>query len=109
MKGSAEPLVFVQDYHFALLPRLIKTARPDARVAIFWQFDGRTRKHLGSVRGKYSYWTGFLGADLIGSHIPLHCHNFLSTVDRVLESRTDREHMQRARLGHNDHLSNLIP
>ena len=36
MKGSAEPLVFVQDYHFALLPRLIKAARPDARVAIFW-------------------------------------------------------------------------
>ena len=36
MKGSPEPLVFVQDYHFALLPRLIKTARPDARVAIFW-------------------------------------------------------------------------
>ena len=36
MEGSAEPIVFVQDYHFALLPRLVKAARPDARVAIFW-------------------------------------------------------------------------
>ena len=36
MEGSADPVVFVQDYHFALLPRLVKAARPDARVAIFW-------------------------------------------------------------------------
>ena len=43
---------------------------------------------------------GLLGADLIGFHIPLHCNNFLSTVDRVLESRTDREHMTARRHGH---------
>ena len=36
MEGSANPIVFVQDYHFALLPRMVKMARPDARVAIFW-------------------------------------------------------------------------
>ena len=29
-------LVFVQDYHFALLPRLLKAARPDLVVAQFW-------------------------------------------------------------------------
>ena len=28
--------MLVQDYHFALLPRMVKEARPDARVAIFW-------------------------------------------------------------------------
>jgi trehalose-6-phosphate synthase len=43
---------------------------------------------------------GLLGADLIGFHIALHCNNFLSTVDRVLESRTDREHMTCRRNGH---------
>jgi trehalose 6-phosphate synthase len=41
-----------------------------------------------------------LGADLIGFHIPLFCNNFLSTVDRVLESRTDREHMTARRRRH---------
>ncbi len=30
------PLILVQDYHFALLPYIIKEKRPDARVAIFW-------------------------------------------------------------------------
>src|SRR5262249_496585 len=32
--GAEKPFVLIQDYHFALLPRLIKLARPDARVAI---------------------------------------------------------------------------
>ncbi|MGC1420958.1 MAG: trehalose-6-phosphate synthase [Terracidiphilus sp.] len=100
MKGSAEPLVFVQDYHFALLPRLIKAARPDARVAIFWHIPWPNPEAFGICPWQAQLLDGLLGADLIGFHIPQHCHNFLSTVDRVLESRTDREHMTARRLGH---------
>ena len=100
MKGSAEPLVFVQDYHFALLPRLIKTARPDARVAIFWHIPWPNPEAFGICPWQAQLLDGLLGADLIGFHIPQHCHNFLSTVDRVLEARTDREHMTARRAGH---------
>jgi trehalose 6-phosphate synthase len=100
MNGSAEPLVFVQDYHFALLPRLIKTARPDARVAIFWHIPWPNPEAFGICPSQAQLLDGLLGADLIGFHIPQHCHNFLSTVDRVLESRTDREHMTARRHGH---------
>ncbi len=100
MKGSTDPLVFVQDYHFALLPRLIKTARPDARVAIFWHIPWPNPEAFGICPWQAQLLDGLLGADLIGFHIPLHCNNFLSTVDRVLESRTDREHMTARRHGH---------
>ena len=100
MKGSAEPLVFVQDYHFALLPRLVKTARPDARVAIFWHIPWPNPEAFGICPWQAQLLDGLLGADLIGFHIPQHCHNFLSTVDRVLESRTDREHLTTRRHGH---------
>ncbi|HEY7250435.1 MAG TPA: trehalose-6-phosphate synthase, partial [Methylomirabilota bacterium] len=34
--GTESPMVLIQDYHFALLPALIKRERPDARTAIFW-------------------------------------------------------------------------
>ena len=34
MAGTERPLLLAQDYHFALLPRLVKQKRPDARVAI---------------------------------------------------------------------------
>jgi alpha,alpha-trehalose-phosphate synthase [UDP-forming] len=100
MEGNANPIVFVQDYHFALLPRMVKAARPDARVAIFWHIPWPNPEAFGICPWQGELLEGLLGADLIGFHIPLHCNNFLDTVDRVLESRTDREHMSARRHGH---------
>ena len=100
MSGNDNPIVFLQDYHFAMVPRLIKAARPDARVAIFWHIPWPNPEAFGICPWQAMLLEGLLGADLIGFHIPLHCNNFLSTVDRVLESRTDREHMTARRDGH---------
>ena len=100
MEGSVAPVVFVQDYHFALLPRLLKAARPDARVAIFWHIPWPNPEAFAICPWQVELLDGLLGADLIGFHIPLHCNNFLDTVDRVVESRTDREHMTVRRHGH---------
>jgi len=100
MEGETNPIVFVQDYHFTLLPRMIKNARPDARVAIFWHIPWPNPEAFGICPWQAELIDGLLGADLIGFHIPLHCNNFLSTVDRVFEARTDREHMTVSRFGH---------
>ena len=100
MEGSIEPIVFVQDYHFALLSRLVKTARPDARVAIFWHIPWPNPEAFLICPWGAEILDGLLGADLIGFHIPLHCNNFLAAVDRVFEARTDREHATVSRHGH---------
>jgi trehalose 6-phosphate synthase len=100
MRGSEEPVVFVQDYHLALVPQLVKKARPDARVAIFWHIPWPNPEAFGICPWQAELLDGLLGADVIGFHIPLHCNNFLATVDRVVESRTDREHMTVRRHGH---------
>ncbi len=100
MEDSAEPVVFVQDYHLALLPQLVKKARPDARVAIFWHIPWPNPEAFGICPWQAELLDGLLGADLIGFHIPLHCNNFLATVDRAVESRTVREHMTVLRKGH---------
>ena len=100
MKDSPEPIVFVQDYHFALLPRILKRARPEARVAIFWHIPWPNPEAFGICPWQNELLDGLLGADLVGFHIPLHCHNFLSTVDRVLEARTSHEHLTTHRQGH---------
>jgi len=100
MEGTSDPIVFVQDYHFALLPRLVKAVRPDARVAIFWHIPWPNPEAFGICPWQTELLDGLLGADLIGFHIPLHCSNFLASVDRALEARTDREHMTVLRNGH---------
>jgi alpha,alpha-trehalose-phosphate synthase [UDP-forming] len=92
MADSEQPLLLVQDYHFALLPRLVKKKRPDARVAVFWHIPWPNAEAFGICPWQRELIEGMLGADLIGFHIQSHCNNFLQTVDRTLESRIDWEH-----------------
>jgi trehalose 6-phosphate synthase len=89
--GEENPVVLVQDYHFALLPKMIKAARPDARVAIFWHIPWPNPEAFGICPWQVELLDGLLGADLVGFHVQAHCNNFLDTVDRLLESRIDRE------------------
>jgi trehalose 6-phosphate synthase len=91
MAGTERALLLVQDYHFALLPRMVKEARPDARIAIFWHIPWPNPEAFGICPWQRELLDGLLGADLIGFHIQAHCNNFLETVDRALESRIEWE------------------
>jgi len=95
-----KPVVLVQDYHFALVPRMIKDKRPDARVAIFWHIPWPNPEAFGICPWQRQLVDGLLGADLIGFHVQSHCNNFLQTVDRVVESRVDWEHFSVLRQDH---------
>jgi trehalose-6-phosphate synthase len=100
MEGTESPIVLVQDYHFALLPRMIKEARPDARVAIFWHIPWPNPEVFGICPWQRELIDGLLGADLIGFHIQSHCNNFLSTVDRAVEALTEWDRFSVNRQGH---------
>ncbi|MGB9469074.1 MAG: trehalose-6-phosphate synthase [Candidatus Acidiferrum sp.] len=100
MEGTQSPVVLVQDYHFALLPRMIKEARPDARVAVFWHIPWPNAEAFGICPWQRELVDGLLGADLIGFHIQTHCNNFLQTVDRAVEALTDWDRFEVSRKGH---------
>jgi trehalose-6-phosphate synthase/uncharacterized membrane protein affecting hemolysin expression len=100
MEGTEEPLLLVQDYHFALLPRLLKEERRDARVGIFWHIPWPNPQAFGICPWQRELLDGLLGADLIGFQTQSHCNYFLETVDSSLESRIDREHFAVDRGGH---------
>jgi trehalose 6-phosphate synthase len=92
MEGAEASMVLIQDYHFALLPALIKERRPDARVAIFWHIPWPNPEAFGICPWQREILEGMLGADLIGFHTQYHCNNFLETVERAIESLIDWEH-----------------
>jgi len=100
MEGTESPILLAQDYHFALLPRMVKEARPDARVAIFWHIPWPNAEVFGICPWQRELVDGLLGADLIGFHIQTHCNNFLETVDRALEAITEWDRFAVSRQGH---------
>ena len=91
IRDTEEPLVLIQDYHFAPLPALIKAERPDARVAIFWHIPWPNFEAFAICPWQPELLAGMLGADLVGFHTQYYCNNFLETVDRTLETRIDWE------------------
>ncbi len=84
-------LVFVQDYHFALLPQLLKAARPDLVTAQFWHIPWPGPEKFLVCPWAKELLAGMLGNDLLGFHTQNDCNNFFECVDRALECRIDRE------------------
>src|SRR6185369_10786064 len=100
IEGQADPVILIQDYHFTLAPRLIKSVRRDARILLFWHIPWPNPEAFGICPWQREILDGMLGADLLGFHTQFHCNNFLETADRALECRVDRERFAVKRQGH---------
>src|SRR5215467_4229728 len=100
LADAESPILLAQDYHLALLPKMVKEVRPDARVAIFWHIPWPNPEVFGICPWQRELIEGLLGADLIGFHIQSHCNNFLETVDRALEALTEWDRFAVNRQGH---------
>ncbi|MHB8419558.1 MAG: alpha,alpha-trehalose-phosphate synthase (UDP-forming) [Myxococcales bacterium] len=89
--AGPDPILLVQDYHFALVPRLIRERLPDASVLAFWHIPWPNVEQLGICPYAEEILVGLLGSSILGFHTQRHCNNFLDAVDRLLEARIDRE------------------
>ncbi|MFN8164805.1 MAG: trehalose-6-phosphate synthase [Bacteroidia bacterium] len=99
-RDDEQPFILIQDYHFALLPEMIKRKKPKARVAIFWHIPWPNPESFGICPWQREILKGMLGADLIGFHTQYHCNHFLETVNNSLESRVLWENFTVRMVGH---------
>lgn len=97
--GDEPAFVFVQDYHFGLVPRLLKAANGNLIVAQFWHIPWPGAKAFETFPWKEELLDGLLGNDLLGFHLRSHCLYFLETVERTLEAKVDYERMEVIRGG----------
>ena len=88
---SADPIVLVQDYHFALLPRMIRQSLPSATIISFWHIPWPNPEAFAICPWREELLDGLLGSTILGFHTQFHVNNFVDTVDRFLEARVDRE------------------
>lgn len=98
--GDDPTFVFIQDYHFALLPRILRNARSNLVIAQFWHIPWPNREVFRAFPWREEMLDGLLGNDLLGFHLQHHCHNFLDTIDCSVEARVDRAASEICRGGH---------
>jgi len=89
---SEDPVVLVQDYHFALLPAMIRKKLPQATILTFWHIPWPNPESFGICPWRREILQGMLGSTILGFHTQFHCKNFIETVDRYLEARIEHEH-----------------
>lgn len=100
-----DSIILVQDYHFALLPRMLRdraraataagatphTTSGAPKISLFWHIPWPNPEAFGICPWGKELLRGMLGSDVIGFHTQYHCNNFLETCDRYLEARIDWE------------------
>jgi alpha,alpha-trehalose-phosphate synthase [UDP-forming] len=89
---SEDPVVLVQDYHFALLPAMVREKLPQATILTFWHIPWPNPESFGICPWRREILQGMLGSTILGFHTRFHCKNFIETVDRYLEARIEHEH-----------------
>lgn len=88
---SDDPIILVQDYHFALAPKMIRERLPRATIIAFWHIPWPNAERFGICPWREELIAGMLGASVVGFHTRQHCNNFVDSVDAYMESRIDRE------------------
>jgi trehalose 6-phosphate synthase len=91
IRKQSNPIILIQDFHFALLPRMIKDKRPDAIISLFWHIPWPNAESFSICPWKKEILNGILGADVLGFHTQLHCNNFINTIGKELEALIDLE------------------
>ena len=89
---SEDPVVLVQDYHFALLPAMVREKLPQATILTFWHIPWPNPESFGICPWRREILEGMLGSTILGFHTRFQCKNFIETVDRYLEARIEHEH-----------------
>jgi trehalose 6-phosphate synthase len=95
-----DPIILVQDYHFALAPRMIRDQLPRATIITFWHIPWPNAERIGICPFREELLSGLLGSSVVGFHTQLHCNNFIDSVDAFMESRIDRETTAVVQAGH---------
>jgi len=101
-----DPIVLVQDYHFALLPRFINERLPKATIITFWHIPWPNPESFGICPWRKEVLEGLLGSTILGFHTQYHCRNFIDTVDRYLEARIGYESSM---VSHGGHRTSIEP
>jgi trehalose 6-phosphate synthase len=89
--AGVKPLVLVQDYHFALAPRMLRARKPVSTIVGFWHIPWPDPRVLQTCPWASELIDGLLGSDLLGFQTVEDCSNFLSAAESLIDSEVDHE------------------
>ncbi len=90
--SRAQDLIWVHDYHFALLPSVIREARPQGRIALFWHIPFPPYDIFSLNPWYKEIIAGMLGANIVAFHTRSYAENFIDCARRALGAGASSEY-----------------
>jgi trehalose 6-phosphate synthase len=94
-----DPIVLVQDYHFALVPKMLRRRLPRATILTFWHIPWPNSERFSICPYQSALLDGLLGSSMVAFQTPQHCHNFLDCIERSVEAVVERQELTVAHQG----------
>jgi trehalose 6-phosphate synthase len=88
---AADDVVWVHDYHLALVPQFMRESCPSARIAYFWHIPFPSVDLFRALPWREEVLQGLLNSDFIGFHTETYVRNFIDCAEGLLEASVDRE------------------
>ena len=82
--------VWVQDYQLQLVPKMLRTLRPDLTIGFFLHIPFPPVELFMQMPWRTEIIEGLLGADLVGFHLAGGAQNFLILARRLVGANTSR-------------------
>lgn len=76
--ATSRPVVLVQDYHLALVPRMVRERLPDAVIVLFWHIPFPAPQRLARLPWREQVMDGLLASTVVGLQTPADAANFRS-------------------------------
>jgi len=89
--NNEEAIVWINDYHLALVPGILKARNPKLKIGTFWHIPWPTHEIYRIFPWRKEILTGLLGSDFIGFHRGYHVDNFVESCRRELGVFVDSE------------------
>ena len=83
-------VVWFQDYHLGLAPRLVREERPEAFLAHFWHIPWPSWDTFHACPQYEELLDGLLANDVVGFHTESYARNFLDCVEQATDATVDR-------------------
>lgn len=101
---TREAVVWLQDYHLALAPALIRGRRPDLSLAHFWHIPWPPVEIFEVTPQAAALISGLMANDLMGFQLPSHRRNFLRCAQALVDAEIDWSEQTATLDGHTCHV-----
>jgi trehalose 6-phosphate synthase/phosphatase len=90
-EASSSSVVWVQDFHLAITPMMIRARRPELPIGLFWHVPFPPQEVFRVFPWRRELLAGMMGSDLIGFHTQSYASHFQTACERILGAEVDRD------------------